>query len=298
MIRFADETTRSQVWQMWKRVFGDSDEYMQLYFRHKYRDENTLIYIEDSKVVASLQMLPYQFTFCGEEIPVIYLSGVSTLPEYRRRGHVRQLMLRCFLEAEIRNVPLVLLVPQGEWLLQFYNRFGFAQTFDAGGNPLPSLEELIEKYSGDLRKAFSQFDTLFRNEDMTIQKSFEDFKVIVEEASLFRFPAVHSLIGMSRVIDAGQLLSLFANRYQDRTFLINVNDDILKRNNTQYAVAHGRVEKLSVLLKQGFQSEALQFTVDVKELAQLLLGYHTSAKPEPFRSIFPEKRPQMHFMLE
>ena len=65
MIRFADKTTRPQVQEMWKTVFGDPDDYMDVYFRHKYRDENSLVYIEEGKVVSSLQMLPYQFSFCG-----------------------------------------------------------------------------------------------------------------------------------------------------------------------------------------------------------------------------------------
>ncbi|HBK95633.1 MAG TPA: GNAT family N-acetyltransferase, partial [Porphyromonadaceae bacterium] len=36
---------------MWKTVFGDSDEYMEIYFREKYRNENTLIYFESGKAV-------------------------------------------------------------------------------------------------------------------------------------------------------------------------------------------------------------------------------------------------------
>jgi len=67
MIQFADDRTKQQVWDMWKTVFGDPDDYMEIYFRYKYRNENTLLYIEDGKAVSSLQMLPYQFTFCGTE---------------------------------------------------------------------------------------------------------------------------------------------------------------------------------------------------------------------------------------
>ena len=99
MIQFADRETRPQVREMWKTVFGDLDDYMDVYFRYNYRDENTLVYIEKGKVAASLQMLPYSFTFCGTEIPILYLAGVSTLPEYRRRGYTRQLLIRSFEEA-------------------------------------------------------------------------------------------------------------------------------------------------------------------------------------------------------
>src|SRR5690554_4470565 len=99
MIQFADETIRPQIREIWKTVFGDPDNYMDVYFRHKYRDENTLVYVVEGKAVASLQMLPYLFTFCGTEIPILYIAGVSTLPEYRRRGYINQLLVRSFEEA-------------------------------------------------------------------------------------------------------------------------------------------------------------------------------------------------------
>ena len=57
MIQFADDLTKQAVRDMWKEVFGDSDDYMDIYFKHKYQNENTLIYIEDNKPVASLQLL-------------------------------------------------------------------------------------------------------------------------------------------------------------------------------------------------------------------------------------------------
>ncbi|HMM17459.1 MAG TPA: GNAT family N-acetyltransferase, partial [Petrimonas sp.] len=86
MIHYADNTTRQQVYDMWKTVFGDSDEYMEIYFREKYRNENTLIYFESGKAVSSLQMLPFDFSFHGSEIPVAYFSGLCTLPEARKKG--------------------------------------------------------------------------------------------------------------------------------------------------------------------------------------------------------------------
>ncbi|WP_298648661.1 GNAT family N-acetyltransferase [uncultured Proteiniphilum sp.] len=319
MIQFADETTRQQVWKMWKTVFDDPDDYMEIYFRHKYRDENSLLYLEEEHVVASLQMLPYRFTFCGREIPVLYLSGVSTLPGYRKKGYMRQLLVKSFEEAARKDVPLMLLVPQEEWLLKFYDRYGFAQTFDDGTEELPSLKELTGRYPGDLGAAFREFNTLFRQKDMTLQKSFDDFYAMVEEAALFDFPTKRSLKGMARVIDAERLLSLFADRYPRQSFSIIVHDELLKDNNAVFTVTDGKVERRPLVTESGGKGgeETLSdkentpqtgggdsspvesaLTVDIRELAQLLLGYHTSEKAKPFNTLFPEKEPQMHFMLE
>ena len=188
MIQFAGDTTEQQVWDMWKTVFGDSDDYMQLYFKYKYRNENTLIYIEDDKAVSSLQMLSYKFTFCGEVIPVQYLSGVCTLPEYRGKGYARELLLKSFEVAIERGIPLVILVPQEDWLLSFYTKFGFALAFDSGTEQLPPLKKIIDDNQVDLYNAYKEFDSLFRNKDMAVQKSFQDFQAIAEEAALFNYP--------------------------------------------------------------------------------------------------------------
>lgn len=291
MIRFADKTTRDQVREMWETVFGDSEEYMDLFFRHKYKDDNTLLYMEDGKVAASLQMLPYRFSFCGSEIPVLYLAGVSTLPAYRRRGYTRQLLQRSIEEAARRDVPLMLLIPQEEWLLGFYEKYGFAQTFDEGPETLPSLKELSAKYPGDLRAAFAKFSALYGREDMTVQKSFDDFRAIMENAALSGFPPAGNLMGMARVIDAGKLLSLFAGHYNQKTFSITVHDRLIKENNARFFITEGKVETAE-------GETPTTVGADIKELAQVLLGYHTSGKGKAIETLFPEKKPQMHYMLE
>lgn len=291
MIQHANLHTRDAVRQMWKTVFGDSDDYMDIYFREKYADENTLIYVENEKPVASLQMLPYDFTFCGTEIPVAYLSGVCTLPEARKKGFMEQLLQASFHEMHKKNIPLAILVPQEEWLLTFYEKYGFAQTFDAENEALPSLKLLSDKYPNDLHAAYREFNTWFRQNDMTVQKSFDDFRAIVEEATLFNFPEKKHLIGMARIIDAEKLLSAFANRYEQKMFSVSVFDKWLPHNNASFLVSNGKC------VREGETAQP-HFASDIRELAQLLMGYQTSQNKQPFSSIFPEKAPQMHFMLE
>ena len=291
MIQFADDRTKQQVWDMWKTVFGDPDEYMEVYFGHKYRNEQTLLYMEGEKAVASLQMLPYRFTFCDTEIPVIYLSGVATLPEARKRGYAGQLVIRSLEIAREKDVPLVLLVPQEEGLLQFYDKFGFAKTFDAGTDELPSLKELTEQHAGDMRAAYRAFDACFRRKDMTLQKTYSDFQAIVEEARLFDFPQKKKLPGMARIIDAERLCNLFAGRYAHQSFSFVVKDELLEENNGAITLFDGSANT------DGYFIEPV-LHVEIKELTPLLLGYHTSELEEPLRTIFPEKQPGMHFMLE
>ena len=191
----------------------------------------------------------------------------------------------------------MLLVPQEDWLLDFYDRYGFAQTFDGGTTELPSLSSLIDKYPDDLNAAFREFDSHFRQSDMTVQKSFDDFRVIMEEAALYHFPFVKSLMGMTRVIDAEELLCLFAAQYKEKSFSISVQDELMERNNVLFTIAGGKVRREDILNNNQFIGQEV-ITADVRDLAQLLLGYHTAQKKEPLNTLFPEKQPQMHFMLE
>ena len=169
---------------MWKTVFGDSDEYMEIYFREKYRNENTLIYFDQGKAVSSLQMLPFNFSFHGSEISIAYFSGLCTLPEARRKGFMGELIKKAFDVMVKKDIPLAILVPQDAGVMSFYRPFGFKQTFNAG-TALPDLRQIVSE-SENLETAYSTFDSFFRNQDMTVQKSFDDFRVIAEEAVIGR----------------------------------------------------------------------------------------------------------------
>ena len=126
---------------------------------------------------------------------------------------------------------------------------------------------------------------------MTVQKSFEDFRAMVEEAALFGFPPKKNLTGMARVIDLQRLLSLFADRYPQTSFSVSVQDELLEINSSSFTLNRGKAER------KGPPAETL-FHLNIRKLAQLLFGYHTSENEKPFRTVFPEKIPSMGFMLE
>jgi predicted acetyltransferase len=267
---------------------------MDIYFNHKYRNENTLIYIEDNKTVASLQMILYNLSFHGNETTIAYLSGLCTLPNHRNRGYMKQLILKSYQVAKEREIPLMILVPQDKGVMKYYERFGFAQTFDAGIEILPHLSKLMEESNEDIYKAYDSFNSLYRDNDMTVQKSFADFEAILKEAKLFNYPPKKNLTGMARVIDAGRLISIYSSRYPTLSFALRIKDDLIHENNTEFMILHGNVE----IIKPNTSIERDIIEVHISELAQLLMGYHTSERTKPLSSLFPETKPAMHFMLE
>ena len=290
MIQYITPETRDQILEMWRVCFGDSQPYFDIYFREKYRNENTLAYFEGDKAVASLQLLPYNFTYCDTEIPIAYISGACTLPEARKKGYMASLLKRTFHELVKRRTPLSILVPEEEWLLGFYSKYGYAQTFDAGADLL-LLDELMKRHSDNLSEAYKEFDSVFRDNEMTVQKTFDDFRVIVEEAAGYDFPPKKSLLGMARIIDAPFMLKLFARKYPEKSFSLEVTDEILPQNNLFLSIQEGNVSK-------SHSKHPLHLKLNIFDLAQALLGYHTSEKEEHFKNVFPEHQSQIHFMME
>ena len=77
-------TTKDEVKTLWKLCFNDSDEFTDLYFKMRYKDEVNRVIREDGKIISALQMIPYPMTFCDEVISTSYISGACTHPDYRK----------------------------------------------------------------------------------------------------------------------------------------------------------------------------------------------------------------------
>ena len=45
---------------------------------------------------------------------------------------MKQLIIESYQVAKEREIPLMILVPQDKGVMSYYERFGFAQTFDPG----------------------------------------------------------------------------------------------------------------------------------------------------------------------
>ena len=202
MITLANKHTRPAVRQMWKTCFNDTEAFMDLYFAEKYSDGNTLVYMENNRAVASLQMLPYTFTFHGAHIPVAYVSGACTLPAFRNRGYMGRLLQASVEVMKQRSIPLSILVPANEHLYQYYERYGYVRVFEKDDAVIP-LREIWEEAKGDADVAYQSFNNLFKDRDFCIQKTKADFLTIVKDAALEGFPPKTNLSGMVRVIDAG-----------------------------------------------------------------------------------------------
>lgn len=290
MIRLADNNTKSEVHKMWKACFNDSEEFIDLYFSEVYKNENTLIYFDEGKAVASLQMLPYQFTFCGVEIPISYISGACTYPEYRNQGYMGKLLLAAFEKIQQREIPLSLLIPAEEWLYTYYAKYGYEKVFQENSQIIP-LKQILNDTNGDLNKSYDKFDRIYRSKDFCIQKTKENFTTIINDAKLDNFPDKTNLSGMARIINAPYLLSLFAQKCPDKSLSINIEDKIFTQNNTLFYINNGSVKSSST-------TNNPTINVSINTLTKLLFGFQLENLPAEIASHFPPHYPILNLMLE
>lgn len=262
---------------------------MNLYFSEVYKPENTLVYQENNQLVASLQMLPYRFTYYGTEVDVAYISGACTLPEFRNRGLMGKLLMASFRLMQERKIPLSVLIPAEKWLYAYYAKYGYEKIFDAGGDSIV-LKDTCEKTNGSVEQAYALFDDQFRQLDFCMQKSKSDFLTILKDAALDDYPVKANLSGMARLIDVSLLLDFFARQYVGKTLILEIKDIVFSQNNGIYQIEQGNCKPVKEIQPD--------FVVDINTLCCLLMGYNLGQLDKQLAIHFEIHHPVMNLMLE
>jgi predicted acetyltransferase len=100
----------------------------------QYDPDLTLCAFEDGILTAKMVTMPLSLYWNGGAVDCAGVTAVTTLPSHRRRGYIRELMVRSFREQRDRGQPVAML-----WatMAGIYQRFGYgtasvncAMTFD------------------------------------------------------------------------------------------------------------------------------------------------------------------------
>lgn len=184
-------TTKDEVKALWKLCFEDSDEFIDLYFDMRYRDGINMAVREDGKIISALQMIPYPMTFCGAVIPISYISGACTHPDYRERGAMRRLLRETHRRMYDDGVWLGSLIPAEEWLFGYYAGAGYTPGFayaveQFGADGLVREHSCCRTEVCDLPGAehFRYFDTRMRMRGCCVLHSEDDFLIIMADLKL------------------------------------------------------------------------------------------------------------------
>ncbi len=128
-IRYADPDDKAALVSLWRLCFPQDERFTAYFFDTLYRPDQALMLTVDGTPAAMLHMFPRTLHWLGQDVPVSYLYGVGTHPDFRRRGLARVLLEQALFEMHLRGVFFTVLIPQEPWLFDFYAPMGFAPVF-------------------------------------------------------------------------------------------------------------------------------------------------------------------------
>ena len=130
MIRSAFKEDIADIKQIWSVCFAEDERYNEFFFKYEYEHNNTLVYIKDNKIVATLQRLPYLLEGVGyEPIKLTYIYGTATLPEFRRQGIMAEMIEKSCELDKANGIEGTMLIPANKNLFNYYKKLGFEDAF-------------------------------------------------------------------------------------------------------------------------------------------------------------------------
>ena len=185
-------SVKEEVRALWKLSFNDSDEFQELYFGMRYSDDVNMALREDGKLVAALQMLPYQLTLGGTQVQASYISGACTHPDWRGCGTMRRLLAETHRRMYTDGVLLSMLIPAEEWLFGYYARSGYARSFNYafvrekvdGRFVTFSCRVTDETDCPSMEEHYACFSRMMALRSCCVQHSWNDFRAIVADLKL------------------------------------------------------------------------------------------------------------------
>lgn len=139
--------------ELWKLAFGDSDSYIDNFYRTYYRPERVVVLEEDGIVRSMTAWFDTAFAVPGQgEYRAAYLYAVATHPGCRGRGLAGRLLAGADGYFRSLGIPAVTTVPAEPSLHNFFGANGFRECFRLLGGTL-RREEIPLPPSNVLRPA-------------------------------------------------------------------------------------------------------------------------------------------------
>ncbi|SJO11252.1 GNAT family N-acetyltransferase [Clostridioides difficile] len=159
-IRYAKEEEIESIKEIWSYCFNDTESFMKYYFNDKYKSENTVVALDEGKIISSLQLNQYKLLLNSKVYNTSYVVGVSTLPEGRGAGYMNKVMKFTLNELYKKGQLVSILMPID---YRLYRRFGYEHCYDQIEYTINTDDLKNFKSSGKMIKFdLSQIDDLIR----------------------------------------------------------------------------------------------------------------------------------------
>jgi len=251
----------NQLKRIWKSVFSDVDEYIELFFDKKYRKEETLVYVEGGSVKSMLFFPRYDIRVNGRIYKAGYICGAATIPGYRGQGLMTLLLKESFRLMLERGDAFSVLIPGEEELYAFYSKYGYTRFFKRGtavyteqGDPEKKEEGVILAELKDAERLYSLYMDITAKHPVTVMQSAGSYETVLN---------MHKIYGDAYLAinkegeDAGYLFCEYIKR--DKTLWVKeimAKKDILD----DAAKALGEIYRPGKIVFEGIYGGSLPFT--------------------------------------
>ena len=121
-IRFANQKDEERIKHIWRYCFTDTESFISLFFKNKYKAQNTLAAYEQGVIVSNLQMLPYKIKLHSNILDTSYIVGAATLPEARGNNCMKHLLESALSVMREKGHLITILLP---FNYGFYKKYGW-----------------------------------------------------------------------------------------------------------------------------------------------------------------------------
>ncbi|WP_088189125.1 GNAT family N-acetyltransferase [Desulfosporosinus sp. FKA] len=129
-MRLAEIGEEKQQKEIWKLCFGDPERYINFFFAHRYKADETAVLLNDRQILAMLTMMPVKTVIsehCSYSTAMLY--AIATVPEYQNQGLASKLIDYSCQYLKPSKAEVFVLVPASLKLFDFYRKLGFRNGF-------------------------------------------------------------------------------------------------------------------------------------------------------------------------
>lgn len=113
--------------RLWQQAFGDTDAWLDAYFRYRHNDAHMYVTVVDDEEIASmLSLLPVCLVHQSQCFSARYLYAVATDEQWQGLGLSQAMTEQALEQLRTQGIQAVVTVPATPSLFSFYAKQGFA----------------------------------------------------------------------------------------------------------------------------------------------------------------------------